>query len=244
MITPILNQPIRFQDTSLPEECGCLGQKFCQLINKDDETQFQISSSNLVSNGNFTTNLNVWYVFVAITGIAAIVNESSIGECDGSATITASGGTGSYTYSIDGITFQGSSLFDNLCDGSYTIIIKDSNGMMGSVSFDISTNLDCSLIGCDESDFFGIQEAEILNCFEYDLLCRYNADIQNTNIFRILAQIAALFPAGKRIAILDGAYAGVYTVDNASQNPGGTFVTLTTSPFDIGDVGVTFELAR
>jgi hypothetical protein len=64
MITIIPNQPIRFQNAdSIDESCMCLGQNFCQLINKNDNTQFQIEGSigdNLVTNGEFDENLDGW----------------------------------------------------------------------------------------------------------------------------------------------------------------------------------------
>jgi hypothetical protein len=44
--------------------------------------------------------------------------------------ITASGGTESYQYSIDGTNFQSDRIFTNLPNGTYTIYAKDSNGCM------------------------------------------------------------------------------------------------------------------
>ncbi|WP_340064111.1 hypothetical protein, partial [Ascidiimonas aurantiaca] len=38
---------------------------------------------------------------------------------------TASGGTGTFEYSIDGVNFQPSPLFSNLTDGTYTITVRD-----------------------------------------------------------------------------------------------------------------------
>lgn len=52
-------------------------------------------------------------------------------NCDlnnGVIAIDANGGTGSISYSIDGMNFQASGIFDNLPNGSYTLIISDSNG--------------------------------------------------------------------------------------------------------------------
>jgi hypothetical protein len=55
-VTIINNQPIRFQnEESIDESCDCLGQRFCQLVNKNDATQFQINLNtiDLVTNGGF-----------------------------------------------------------------------------------------------------------------------------------------------------------------------------------------------
>jgi hypothetical protein len=60
-ITIINNQPIRFQNIdSIDESCNCLGQGFCQLVNKNDATKFQIESTDLVTNGTFDENLDGW----------------------------------------------------------------------------------------------------------------------------------------------------------------------------------------
>jgi hypothetical protein len=62
MITTIPNQPIRLQNSDdIDTSCDCLGQRFCQLINKNDTTQFQIeSATNLVTNGTFDEDLDGW----------------------------------------------------------------------------------------------------------------------------------------------------------------------------------------
>jgi hypothetical protein len=99
-ITIIPNQPIRLQNEGdIYLTCDCLGQNFCQLINKNDNTQFQISSSDQVTNGDFETDLDGWDIFEAIEVEAAVTNVDE-GECDGEIEITATGGLGGYTYSI------------------------------------------------------------------------------------------------------------------------------------------------
>ena len=58
----------------------------------------------------------------------ASTNPSSCGASDGTITITASGGTGAYTYSVDnGATFQAGNAFNTLSAGSYTVVIDDGN---------------------------------------------------------------------------------------------------------------------
>jgi hypothetical protein len=145
-ITPINNQPIRFRNAdSVSEDCDCSGQRFCQLINNTDNTQFQIQASNTVTNGEFTTDLTGWTFALKITVSATVINESADGECDGEIEVSASGGTGPYTYSIDGGAFGGGTIFSGLCDGSYIITVKDSLGNEGSLLVTIYTNVDCGL---------------------------------------------------------------------------------------------------
>lgn len=49
-------------------------------------------------------------------------------DCDGSIVITAKGGVPPYQYSIDnGVTSKNSPIFNNLCSGTYTLVVTDSN---------------------------------------------------------------------------------------------------------------------
>lgn len=51
------------------------------------------------------------------------------GVCNGSILINPLGGTGPYQYSVNnGTTFQSSNIFTNLCGGSYSVVVQDSNG--------------------------------------------------------------------------------------------------------------------
>lgn len=59
--------------------------------------------------------------------------------CNGSAQIGAAGGTPPYTYSLNGVNFQASPLFTNLCTASYTVTIKDANNCSGTGVFSIGT---------------------------------------------------------------------------------------------------------
>jgi hypothetical protein len=78
IITIINNQPIRFQNIdSIDESCNCLGQGFCQLVNKNDVTKFQIESgTNLITNGTFDENLDGW-----ITNGSWIWDDDGWAEC-------------------------------------------------------------------------------------------------------------------------------------------------------------------
>jgi len=62
-------------------------------------------------------------------------NVSCFGFSDGIITASASGGTGSFTYSIDGVNFQSSAIFSGLSEGTYTITYKDSNDCIATESF-------------------------------------------------------------------------------------------------------------
>ena len=55
------------------------------------------------------------------------VNPLCNGDCNGSINVTSSGGTPALTYSIDGINFQATGVFNTLCAGNYLITVQDGN---------------------------------------------------------------------------------------------------------------------
>lgn len=172
-INVIKNQPIRFRNSdTISEECDCLGQEFQQLVNNTDQTQYQLSSTNLVSNSDFESNLNGWDIYTAIEiELTALVNESVEGECDGEITVTASGGTGPYTYSIDGGAFGGSANFTGLCSGDHYVTVKDSSGNEGSIVVSVDTNVVCGdYAGSSTDDLLPLNTSHILNCNTDDFL--------------------------------------------------------------------------
>lgn len=77
-------------------------------------------AGNLISNeGNcLTTNP---------LGFSVITNRPTC-ECDGSIVFQPYGGTPPYQYSIDnGVSQSSSAIFNNLCSGTYTLVLTDSN---------------------------------------------------------------------------------------------------------------------
>ncbi len=54
------------------------------------------------------------------------------------ATISATGGTGGYTYSLNGTTFQSSNTFTNLAAGNYTATVKDARNCTGTKNFTLT----------------------------------------------------------------------------------------------------------
>ncbi|HRI22135.1 MAG TPA: SprB repeat-containing protein, partial [Panacibacter sp.] len=62
------------------------------------------------------------------------------GNNNGSITATGTNGTAPYQYSINGITYQSSNIFNGLGGGNYTLIIKDANGCINVASVIINSN--------------------------------------------------------------------------------------------------------
>ena len=90
---------------------------------------------------------------------------------DGSVSIVASGGTGPYSYSLDGLNFQLLNNFDNLSAGSYFPQIEDANGCFltapvvvlnapPSLTVDLSSSEDDLVIGESFSLFANISGSD------------------------------------------------------------------------------------
>jgi len=62
-----------------------------------------------------------------------ITKNQTICGCDGGLTIKASGGETPYSYSINGgLTYRNIPMFNNLCSGTYNVIVSDSSGKIVS----------------------------------------------------------------------------------------------------------------
>jgi hypothetical protein len=64
----------------------------------------------------------------AVAATAAASAISCNGETDGAVEVAATGGTGVFEYSADGIDFGATSFYDGLTAGTYTYYVQDSNG--------------------------------------------------------------------------------------------------------------------
>ena len=86
----------------------------------------------------------VGYSYFTITEPAPIViqastlNVSCNGNSDGALNVIASGGTGTLTYSINGINYQPSHYFEGLNPGNYIVYVKDGNGCIETLNIHIS----------------------------------------------------------------------------------------------------------
>lgn len=91
----------------------------------------------------------------------SLVSENA--GCDtntGKITVTASGGSGTFQYSINGGTFQSGTTFTNLGTGAYTVVVKDSQNCQTTASATLKTGVNyvtnvasiitrnCAVSGC------------------------------------------------------------------------------------------------
>jgi len=73
-----------------------------------------------------------------ITPTNSKTDVSCFGGSNGTITVSATGGTGAYTYSMDGTTYQASNVFSGLSAGNYTVYVKDANDCVQSKSVTIT----------------------------------------------------------------------------------------------------------
>ena len=92
--------------------------------------------------GGDSSNPNVCAgITVTVTGS---VTNATLGMNDGKIEGTATGGSGSLTFSLNGGAFQASGTFLNLAKGSYTLTAKYANGCTGSATFQVNETDPCS----------------------------------------------------------------------------------------------------
>lgn len=88
------------------------------------------------NNCNATTTVTINPITVTVT--PASTDISCAGAADGQITISASGGSTPYSYSIDGNTYGSSNAYNGLAAGNYTAYVKDNNNCIVSVPLTIT----------------------------------------------------------------------------------------------------------
>lgn len=230
-ITIIKNQVVEFNKQT---GCVCWEKSYCQLVNNNDETQFEIKSSQVVPNANFESGFDDWNLIDEIVVSAYPVNTTE-GVCEGEIDATATGGNGGpYEYSIDGINFSSSGLFEDLCEGEYTIIARDTDGNEGSATFDIFVNANCGDYECStlqdliDSD---LPLGAFLNCQLLDFLCKYSGIGQPSNKIYISCPDTALFEVGNDITIEVDDVVYTVTIDNITGDESGCWLVISENLF-------------
>lgn len=103
-----------------------------------DGTTWQPSNSFAVTAGNYTVTIRdangcttTQSVNVSEPPVLSAVSANTAASCDGGddgvITVTATGGNSTYSYSLDGVNFQSSNIF-NVGPGTYTVTVKDNMG--------------------------------------------------------------------------------------------------------------------
>ena len=142
--------------------------------------------------------------------------------CDGTITINAAGGDGTYQFSIDnGANFQAGNLFTNLCGGSYEVVVIDGNNCQSSLN--VNMNEPTALSGTVDN---------------FDATCNVINGSANaiptggTPNYSFEWLDAALVPIGQSTQGATGLSAGVYNVEITDASGCTTTLTATVSNFN------------
>ena len=76
--------------------------------------------------------------------VTAAIKNAAPGQATGKIEATATGGSGTPTFSINGGAFQATGVFNNLAKGSYTVAAKYPNGCNGSSVFTVNETDPCA----------------------------------------------------------------------------------------------------
>lgn len=151
---------------------------------------------------------------------ATFVNTSPIcaGQCNGTSTVSASGGTPTYQYSANGGALQGANLVSGLCGGNNTIMVQDANGcqftsvqnIINPPTYGIDTlNVDPS--NCGSPNGLAEVQANGLNGpFTYTI---DGASPNTTGIFTGLLGGAYLIEATDQLGCTSQLYVGISDVE-------------------------------
>ncbi len=125
----------------------------------DGGTTYQASNSfSGLGAGNYTIkvkdskgctsgNINVTINLNTIVVTASVVNATSCLSNNGQVQLFRTGGYGPYTYSLDGNTYQASTIFTGVAAGTYTGYVKDSKTCIGTLSNIVVGPTGCAPVG-------------------------------------------------------------------------------------------------
>ena len=145
--------------TTTDASCGLPdGQISATGVNGTGPYQYSIDGIHFQSTNTFTglasgrytimvkDAVNNWQLVDAVVSdncpsAAAAATANACGGNNGEVTVTASGGTSPYQYSIDGgTTYQGSNIFHNLTAGTYTITVRDAVNNTGTTTITVDNS--------------------------------------------------------------------------------------------------------
>lgn len=82
-----------------------------------------------------TNNVETPTIDCSLSDLSITVTSQESASCadPGSITVSASGGSDTYEFSVDGVNFQSAATLENLSAGNYTITVRDSDGCTSTI---------------------------------------------------------------------------------------------------------------
>lgn len=122
-----------------------------------------------------------YHAAVALTVKAIVSNVSCNGGADGFIIIELVGGSPPYQYSLDGTNYQAENSFNNLVAGSYTVRIKDENGVVVNVDIEINEPALPTITVNFESSQITIVNSDNTGSYQYSI--DGGISFQSSNVF-------------------------------------------------------------
>jgi len=146
-------------------------------------------------------------LYAAVTQAISYYNAA-----DGQITITATGGTGNYTYALNGGTPQLSNVFSGLPAGTYSITVYDTHGCVANGSITIPNALQI-VANDDAGSANGMSGGTaVANVLVNDMLNGSPVNTLNVNLSFISSTNPNITLAGTSVAVAPGTPAGSYTL--------------------------------
>ncbi len=165
----------------------------------------------------------------------ATPTDASCNNSDGSISVTQTGGTAPYTYSIDGTNFQASNVFSGLPPGEYTVTVDDINGVQGQTAVSIHNNCNIRVTAITTSTTCGGANGQIQAMvvngtppFQYSI---DGINFQSSDLFTLLQKGTYTLTA------IDANGVKMTTITSVGENPEivpQAFVLPTTCSFNDG----------
>ena len=90
--------------------------------------EYRLRITDQSTNPEASATVTIGQPALALEAVATPTDSSCSGASDGIVTINATGGTGAYSYSLDGFAFQTGDTFTGLTAGEYGLTVRDVNG--------------------------------------------------------------------------------------------------------------------
>ena len=207
--------------TNIPGTTAPTGDPATQTVNVVSDTTFTVYYTD---GAGFNCSQSVSITVLGM-GVPTITTtpETCLGDNDGTATITANGGSPNYTFSIvsgpaspPSQTTTGSATFSNLPPGNYSVDVTDNGGCVVSNTFTVAAGVSCCPMSVSATSVNSL-------CNSANAACSGSATAAQTGgagtiTYQWYDGTGTPIPGGTT-ATITGLCAGTYSVDVTDQTP-------------------------
>lgn len=137
----------------------------------NDVVWFSGTLPNRLTNGNYEFFIYTDSGSLITLDFLQKVNNLVDTDCLGLIEVTANGGTAPYEYSIDGVNYTDSGLFENLCNGVYTVWVRDANCQGNVLVTEIRTFPGCEFFADKSLEYLCANGWQIIDLCDCTINC-------------------------------------------------------------------------